>query len=113
MKKGIKKQECLKFLTSSKKVIRLFPENVRDWMLKAGVDIADFRVIQRTANALEFQLKVLHGHRKDIEKRLRAVALQFSIQHDLDLCLDVYFSELKQSTEDGLGEVKYQPISIN
>lgn len=112
MEQRTKNQECLKFFTSSRKVVQLFPENVRDWMAKAGDGISDFRVIQRTSNALEIQLKVLHGHHKEIEKRLSHFVLQFSIQHDLDMCLDVYFSELQQSTADGLGEVEYQPISI-
>ena len=113
MKRRVKKRESLRFITSSKRVIRLFPENVREWMAKAGGENTDFRVIQRTANALEIQLKVIRGHRKEIEKRLRQVVLQFSIQQELDLCLDVYFSELNQSTADGKGEVAYKPIGMN
>jgi hypothetical protein len=112
MKPKIQKRESLKFFTSSKKVIRLFPENVREWMAKAGVEISDFRVIQRTANALEIQLSVIRGHRKEIEKKLWKVVLQFSIQQELDMCLDIYFSDLQQSSTDGQGEVSYQPIGI-
>jgi hypothetical protein len=112
MKRKAKKQECLKFLTSSKKVVKLFPEHVRDWMAKAGGGISDFRVIQRTANALEIQVKVLHGHRKEIENRLWQMVLQFSIQQELDMCLDVYFSDLQKSSTDGQGEVAYQPIGM-
>ena len=113
MKRRAKKRECLRFFTSSKRVIRLFPENVREWMAKAGGENTDFRVIQRTANALEIQLNVIRGHRKEIEKRLRQVVLQFSIQQELDMCLDVYFSEMHQSTADGKGEVAYKPIGMN
>ncbi len=112
MKSKTKTRESLQFFTSSRKVIRLFPENVREWMLKTGGEIGDFRVIQRTANAIEIQIKVIGGHRKEIEKKLWQVVLQFSIQHELDMCLDVYFSDLHQSTKDGKGEVAYRPLGM-
>lgn len=91
-------EDCLKFKSQDNKDVILFPDLVRQWLVRASQDISDFRVIQTGAYDINIQLLISEDQQASLQQAISKQFTQFQTDNHLNQNIHLTFKPFEPST---------------